>query len=210
MKLEILKETPDWIAINKPSGIVVEENPYEESVESILKNQYDFLGIVHRIDRVTSGVLLIAKKKSVLRELNKQFRNQSVKKKYFALVEKEPKEPKAILEDYLFKHQKSKKAFIYKAQKKNYFKVKLKYEFISKQENGFLLKITPYTGKFHQIRAQLANMGCPIVDDTKYNGKNSNEHLKNIALEAHSLIFKDPTTNEIVEVSVHEKFRYKN
>ncbi|MGB1017730.1 MAG: pseudouridine synthase, partial [Chitinophagales bacterium] len=73
MQLEILNETKEWIAVNKPSGLLVEENPYEISVEAILKEQHKYIGIVHRLDRVTSGVLILAKKKSALKILNKQF-----------------------------------------------------------------------------------------------------------------------------------------
>ena len=209
MRLEILKETEDWLAIYKPAGIIVEENPYEDSVEAILKENLEYVGIVHRLDRVTSGVLLIAKKKSILKDLNKQFANQSVQKTYLALVERAPKHEKAVLRDYLFKHQKNKKAFIYKEKKDKCFQVSLAYEVVGKFNDYTMLKIKPNTGKFHQIRAQLANIGCPIVDDTKYNGKNVTKHQKAIALRANRLNFKDPTTKDRVTVEIHDKFRYK-
>ena len=209
MQLEILKETDDWIAINKPTGIVVEVNPYETSVEAILKEKHDFVGIVHRLDRVTSGILLIAKKQSVLKDLNKQFRDRSVQKVYLALVEKEPKEKKEVLKDFLFKHQKNKKAFIYKEQKKKCHQVSLQYTVLKKQGDYTMLKVIPFTGKFHQIRAQLANIGCPIVDDTKYNGKEGSAHLKSIALQANRISFTDPNSKERVVVEIHENFRYK-
>ena len=209
MRLEILKETEDWMAINKPAGIIVEENPYEPSIESILKEKIDYVGIVHRLDRVTSGVLLVAKKLSILKDLNKQFSNRSVKKTYLAMVERAPKHESAVLRGFLFKHQKNKKAFIYKEQKPKCFPVSLAYEVIGKYGENTILKIKPATGKFHQIRAQLAYMGCPIVDDSKYNGKEISEHQKSIALRANSLNFKDPTTKDRVTVEIHEKFKYK-
>ena len=210
MRLEILKETDDWMAIFKPTGIVVEVNPYEDSIEAILKKKLDFVGIVHRLDRVTSGVLLLAKKPSILKDLNKQFANRSVKKTYLALVERTPKAESAVLRDFLFKHQKNKKAFIYKEQKNKCFPVSLAYEVVGKQGDYTLLKIKPNTGKFHQIRAQLANIGCPIVGDTTYNGKEKGEHLKAIALRANSLNFKDPTTKDRVTVEIFDKFKFNH
>lgn len=210
MQLEILEETKDWLVVYKPHGIIVEENPYETSVESILKETYKFVGIVHRLDRVTSGVLLIAKKKSILRELNKQFSDKTVKKEYLALVKNEPPKQKDILTNFLFKDQKNKIAVIFETKQFKCFEVSLEYEIIEKQEENYLLKIKPFTGKFHQIRVQLAHINCAIVNDTKYNNEEQLEHLKSIALQAFSLSFEDPITKNNIFVEVKEKFRYKN
>lgn len=209
MKLQILKETNDWLVVFKPHGIIVEENPYEISVESILKGNYKYLGIVHRLDRVTSGVLLLAKKKSILKELNRQFSEKTIKKIYLALVENKPPKTKDVLIDYLYKDQKNKKSIVFNTKQEKCVEVRLKYEFVGEQNNSFLLQIEPYTGKFHQIRVQLANINCPIVDDSKYNNSPSKKHLKSIALQAFSIEFLDPRTKKNIFVSVKEKFRYK-
>lgn len=209
MELEILQETNEWLAINKPSGLLVEDNPYEISVESILKEQHKYVGIVHRLDRVTSGILLIAKKKSALKIINQQFSDKIIEKSYEAWVANKPPKDKDNLEHYLQKDQLNKCAIISETAKRNNSLVKLDYELSESQEDKFLLKLTPKTGKFHQIRAQLAYIGCPIIDDTKYNGTESKTHLKKIALQASKLSFIDPKTEQKVIVEIDEEFRYK-
>lgn len=209
MQLEILNETKEWIAVNKPSGLLVEENPYEISVEAILKEQHKYIGIVHRLDRVTSGVLILAKKKSALKILNKQFSDKIVEKTYQAWVSSKPSINKDSLEHYLQKDQLNKCAIISETARRNNSLVKLDYEVLKSEEDRFLLKLTPKTGKFHQIRAQLAYIGCPIIDDTKYNASKSTTHLKHIALRASSLFFLDPVSEKRVSVSIDEEFRYK-
>ncbi|MGB1314469.1 MAG: RluA family pseudouridine synthase [Chitinophagales bacterium] len=209
MQLEILNETKEWIAVNKPSGLLVEENPYEISVEAILKEQHKYIGIVHRLDRVTSGILILAKKKSALKILNKQFSDKIVEKTYQAWVSSKPSKNKDSLEHYLQKDQLNKCAIISETARRNNSLVKLDYEVLKSEEDRFLLKLTPKTGKFHQIRAQLAYIGCPIIDDTKYNASKSTTHLKHIALRASSLFFLDPVSEKRVSVSIDEEFRYK-
>lgn len=208
MQLEILNETKEWIALNKPSGLLVEENPYEISVEAILKEQHKYIGIVHRLDRVTSGVLILAKKKSALKILNKQFSDKIVEKTYQAWVSSKPSINKDSLEHYLQKDQLNKCAIISETARRNNSLVKLDYEVLKSEEDRFLLKLSPKTGKFHQIRAQLAYIGCPIIDDTKYNASKSTTHLKHIALRASSLFFLDPVSEKRVSISIDEEFRY--
>lgn len=211
MKLEILQETDEWIAINKPTGLVVEENPYEESVQSILKEDYHYIGIIHRLDRVTSGVMLLAKKRAALKNINKQFSERTIEKKYQAIVSNKPAKQKDSLKHLLEKDQLNKRAVIHETVSDiKTFKVHLDYEFLEAVDNGFLLDITPHTGKFHQIRVQLAYIGCPILDDTIYNGAENKEHLKKIALQAQSISFFDPKSDERVCVALSENFRYKN
>ncbi len=208
MQLEILNETKEWIALNKPSGLLVEENPYEISVEAILKEQHKYIGIVHRLDRVTSGILILAKKKSALKILNKQFSDKIVEKTYQAWVSSKPSKNKDSLEHYLQKDQLNKCAIISETARRNNSLVKLDYEVLKSEEDRFLLKLSPKTGKFHQIRAQLAYIGCPIIDDTKYNASKSTTHLKHIALRASSLFFLDPVSEKRVSISIDEEFRY--
>ncbi|MEM8526477.1 MAG: RNA pseudouridine synthase [Bacteroidota bacterium] len=205
-KLDIIKETKHWLAINKQAGLIVERSPYETPtietlVEEYLSQQYrnPYIGIVHRLDRVTSGVLIVAKKKSVLRKLNEQFRERSVQKIYFAIVENEPAQQEATLKHWLEKDQKNKRAIIHEEQVGNSSEVELTYQVKEKLELGYLLEIKPKTGKFHQIRAQLAAIGCPILGDEKYGAK-TNYINKAIALHARKLTIEDTSTEEKIEL----------
>lgn len=201
-KLSIIKETKHWLAINKPAGLIVERSPFETPtietlVEEYLSQQYrnPYIGIVHRLDRVTSGVLIFAKKKSALRKLNEQFRERSVQKTYFAIVENTPPQKKAVLKHWLEKDQKNKRAIIHEKQVKNSSEVELTYKIKEKLRSGYLLEIIPKSGKFHQIRAQFSAINCPILGDEKYGAKQTYLN-KAIALHARQLSFNDTPTNE--------------
>ncbi len=200
LDFEIIKETAHWIAINKPCGLNVEQlwdyPSVETQVKQYLKGKHTkepFLGIVHRLDRPVSGVLLLAKRKQPLKGLNKQFANREIKKTYWAITEVIPEKKEGFLEHYLLKDQKNKKAIAFTATKPNAFKAKLHYKVIQEEKNFSLLEIQPFNGKFHQIRVQLAAIGCPIFGDFKYGGK-MKYHENGIALHARKLSFKDPNT----------------
>lgn len=201
MKLPILRETPHWLAINKPAGIIVEENPWETSIQKMTleylskSSKKPYLGIVHRLDRVTSGVLLLAKKKSALKELNEQFRLRKVRKTYWAIVENAPPKENGALRHWLRKDQKNKKAILFPEEKKDSTKCSLSYQLLAQNSKGYLLEIYPETGRFHQIRVQLSSIGCPIIGDEKY-GSSSAYLSKSVALHARKLSFKDPKANQ--------------
>jgi len=205
-ELAIIKETKHWLAINKQAGLIVERNPYETPtietlVEDYLSQQYrnPYIGIVHRLDRVTSGVLIMAKKKSALRKLNEQFRERRVQKTSFTIVENEPPQKTATFKNWLEKDQKNKRAIIHGKQVKNSSEVELTYKTVEKLPSGYLLEVIPKTGKFHQIRAQLAAVGCPILGDKKYGGKL--EYFdKAIALHARQLVFNDTSSEEQIKL----------
>jgi 23S rRNA pseudouridine1911/1915/1917 synthase len=127
-----------------------------------------YLGVVHRLDRVTSGVLLFAKKKSILVAYNQLFSSRKVQKTYLALVSKKPEKNQDRLENYLLKLGKEKKAKIVATKSKEAKLAQLSYRVIGKNVHGYLLEVRPRTGRFHQIRAQLAHIGLPIVGDAKY------------------------------------------
>ena len=203
MKLEILAETPQYIVVVKPAGINVEKWEGFESVEQLifdyLKTQKPhnepFVGVVHRLDRAVSGVLVLAKKKSILKLLNQQFAERLTEKKYQAIVENRPAKDKDTLKHFLFVNNKLKKAEVFLTEQKNTHECQLSYHFVKKVDNGFLLDIKLWTGKFHQIRAQLSSIGCPIVGDEKYGAKTIFKK-DSIALHAVQLSFFDPLTNE--------------
>lgn len=210
----ILKETPQYLAINKPSGLIVEKNPYEsptiedlalEYLQSTKPNAY--LGIVHRLDRVTSGVLLLAKKKSVLKALNEQFSLRKVQKTYLALVENLPSKSKTMLIHWLEKDLQNKRAIIHNSPSKKAIKCQLSYRLLQQNAMGYLLEVQPLTGKFHQIRAQLAAIGCPIVGDEKYGAAfNAKFGKESIALHAHRLKFRNTISGKWENIEVESDF----
>ncbi|MEO1712450.1 MAG: RNA pseudouridine synthase [Bacteroidota bacterium] len=199
----IIHETDWWIAINKPAGLIVEKSPFEPTtIESVAwpyleKHQRGkkYLGIVHRLDRVTSGVLLLAKRKTALRYLNQQFADRVVEKEYLAVVEGAPPKSEERLKHYLVKDQATKKAIVHTLPKPKSTTVVLDYRRLSESNGRSLLQIIPKTGKFHQIRAQLAAIGCPIVRDSKY-GAQGLEYPKEIGLHAARLTFIDPQSEK--------------
>ncbi len=205
MNLPIIHENSHWLAINKPAGIIVEENPWEHSIQGFVlaylskSIKTPFLGIVHRLDRVTSGALILAKKKSALKKLNEQFRLRKVRKTYLAILESGSLEEKGNLSHWLQKDQKNKKARVFSKKVENAFKVHLSYKVLAKNSEFLVLEIKPQTGKFHQIRAQLSAIGHPILGDEKY-GSEKKYSKNSIALHAWKLSFNDPVTDTIVEI----------
>ena len=201
MEIPLLYESPEFLAISKPNGLVVERDPHGyPSVEEWAGKLWPFVGIVHRLDRPVSGVLLLAKKKSALRNLNRQFEAKTVVKIYLAIAEHTPSSPEGILEHWLIKDQKGKKALVAEPSAQGAFLCKLNYRVLQTLPNGLsLLEIRPQTGKFHQIRAQLSAAGCPIVGDEKYGAVLP--YLANgIALHAWQLHFADPATGESLQL----------
>ncbi len=199
MDIPVLRETTHWLAIDKPAGLITERNPWEASAESIVFEHLHrgrrppFLGIVHRLDRVTSGVLLMAKKPSALKALNRQFAERRVRKTYLAVVEQAPAEQEGELIHWLLKSQQEKRALVYEQEQPGSVRCSLRYRLL--EDN--LLEVQPATGKFHQIRAQLAAIGCPIIGDQTYGA--SQAYLPNaIMLHAWKLEFTDPQSEESI------------
>ncbi|MFK7750319.1 MAG: RluA family pseudouridine synthase [Kordia sp.] len=201
-KLEIIHENNDYIVVNKASGLISEQSPYESvTIESqvfnhVLKSKRKpYVGIIHRLDRVTSGVLILAKKKSVLVNFNTLFSSRKVQKTYLAIVTNKPAKNKGNLVNFLVKNTKEKRAEIVPSKLKNAQSCMLSYEVIGKNEIGYLLKVKPKTGRFHQIRAQLSNIGLPIVGDQKY-GSDATYKSLSICLHAWKLTFEAPDSKE--------------
>jgi 23S rRNA pseudouridine1911/1915/1917 synthase len=202
----ILAETPNWIALNKPAGISVEKqrgvnDTLEDQVETYLSSQKRsfFLGIVHRLDRPTSGLVLMAKKKSALRDLNQQFAERSIQKTYLALVQGAPSPEQAELQHYLVKDQAQKKALVFDAPGPERNLARLAYRLVKTQGEQSLLEIELHTGRYHQIRAQLGATGSPIIGDLLY-GSTQDFAGNAIALHAWKLKFKDPGSGNEVEL----------
>jgi 23S rRNA pseudouridine1911/1915/1917 synthase len=212
--MDVLFENRYWLAINKPAGLIVERNPFEEdTIETRVwdylsaSSRKPFLGIVHRLDRVTSGVLVLAKKKAALKHLNRQFQERSIQKTYLAVTTNLPFPESSPAKHWLLKDQKDKRAVIYPQPNQKAVEVSLSYSLLQKSGDYYWLEVEPHTGKFHQIRAQLAFMGAPIVGDEKY-GSERKFAPKAIALHASRLKVIDPLEEKevILEAPVPEKW----
>tara|TARA_B100001758_G_C18416906_1_gene620847 strand:+ start:4151 stop:4810 length:660 start_codon:yes stop_codon:yes gene_type:complete len=205
--LDILYEDNHLIAINKKSGDIVQADktgdaPLSDFVKAYIKKKYKkpgevFLGTIHRLDRPTSGIVLFARTSKALTRMNEQFRNKEVQKTYWAIVDKVPPKHKDILENYLEKNQKQNKSYV--TQKKDGKQAILEYRILKKLDNYFLLEIKPKTGRHHQIRVQLASIGCIIKGDLKYGAKRSNKDAS-IHLLAQKLEFIHPVKKEAISI----------
>ena len=174
---EIIFESTALIVINKESGIISEQNPFEAlSAESQVRHYLGrgpkppYVGVAHRLDRVTSGLLIFAKKKSTLKQLNQWFADRKIQKTYLAIASIPPSPSQGTLEHYLFSDKAAKKALVYDHPKGGTKPARLHYRTLEVNEHGALLEVKPSTGRFHQIRAQLSHIGSPILGDEKYGG----------------------------------------
>ncbi len=200
--LEVVHENNDYIVVNKKAGLISEKSPYEDyTVEDqvlnhLLKNKRKpYIGIIHRLDRVTSGVLIFAKKKSILVEFNDLFSSRKVQKTYLAIVKRKPLKNKEKLINFLVKNNIEKRADIVQSRSKDSLECILSYQVIGKNDIGYILEIKPKTGRFHQIRAQLANIGLPIIGDEKY-GSDQKYFPLGICLHAWKLTYQDSSSKE--------------
>ncbi|PHN08435.1 RluA family pseudouridine synthase [Flavilitoribacter nigricans] len=207
MQPVILLETHQYLVLHKPHGLNVERLPqgfpsveewvHQYQVRQGVKKPYT--GIVHRLDRPVSGALIVAKKKSALKVLNEQFRERQVQKFYVARVSHRPPDHQAELIHWIEKDQLNKRAIAHEHPRKKAIKSRLHYEIMQEEADSLLLLVKPITGKFHQIRVQLASIGCPIVGDSKY-GSAVSFQKDGIALHARRIIFTDPLSGNRVDV----------
>lgn len=206
--LEILMENENYLVINKAAGLNVERLAYiQDSVEGRVEDylrqtgvKKPFAGIVHRLDRPVTGVLLIARKKSILKQLNEQFRLKTIRKEYHAGVCPGPDTQNGVLKHWLIKDQKRKRAWAYDHPVEGAQEAALTFEKIKGLGAGVVLRILPTGGKFHQIRVQLSAAGWPILGDHKY-GASEPYRIDTIALHAAVLAFEDPISGAKIEVS---------
>ncbi len=182
---------------NGHPNLLQQVQKYERSLYPKSKDIY--IQHVHRLDRPVSGIVLFARKKSVLKNLSEQFATRQVKKYYQALTEAAPAIKEGKLENYLWKDKKNKRAVIVDSSHAEAEKVLLDYKITSYKNNFYLWDIRLHTGKYHQIRAQLAASGCSIIGDTLY-GSNFDYAANSIALHASTLHFKHPQTGDIMEI----------
>ena len=208
--MEVLYEDNHVIAINKSCGDIVQgdksgDEPITEKVKAYLKEKYNkpgnvFLGLPHRLDRPTSGVLLLAKTSKVLPRLNQLFQEKGVvKKTYWAVVDKLPPETEGTLEHYLVKNQEKNRSYAYAEPREGAKYASLSYKHIASINHFHLLEILLNTGRHHQIRVQLRQLKVYIKGDLKYGFPRSNKD-GGISLHARSLEFIHPVKKEAVKI----------
>jgi 23S rRNA pseudouridine1911/1915/1917 synthase len=209
MLIELLYEDNHIIAVNKrPSDIVqgdkTGDTPLSDFVKQYLKEKYNkpgevFVGTVHRIDRPVSGIVLFAKTSKALTRLNELFQTKEIKKTYWAIVKNKPNKSSGKLIHYLKKNELKNKSKAFEKETPGALRSELDYELIATADNYFFLKINPHTGRHHQIRAQLAAMGCPIKGDLKYGFNRSNKDAS-IHLHARKIEFIHPIKKEPISI----------
>lgn len=208
---EILYEDNHIIAVNKQSGDIVQgdetgDTPLSDFVKAYIKEKYQkpgevFLGVVHRIDRPVSGVVLFAKTSKALSRLNELFKTKDITKTYWAVVKDKPQKDEGTLVHYHLKDEKQRKAKLYDKEIAYSKKCVLHYKTIAHSDNYFLLEIQLETGRFHQIRAQLAKIGSPIKGDVKYGFARPNENSRSIHLHAVKIEFTHPVKKEKIIIT---------
>jgi 23S rRNA pseudouridine1911/1915/1917 synthase len=200
----IIRETQGWLAVNKPPGLSVECQPgatdtMEDLVFTYLSSttRKPFVGIVHRLDRPTSGIVLFAKKKSVLQEMHSLFRSAKIRKTYLAVSIGTPNLKKGMLEHLLVRDTVQKKALVVATPCPGASLARLQYRILTVKNNNALWEIRLLTGKYHQIRAQLGAIGCPVAGDVRY-GASALPEAEAIALHAQRLVFPDPVSGSVI------------
>jgi 23S rRNA pseudouridine1911/1915/1917 synthase len=208
--MEIIYEDNHIIAVNKRTSEIVQgdktgDEPLSDSLKRYIKEKYNkpgevFLGVTHRLDRPVSGIVLFARTSKALARLNEMFKNQEIKKTYWAIVKQRPPQPEMRLEHYLTRNEKQNKSYAHNEEVKDSKKAVLSFKQIGASDNYFLLEINLETGRHHQIRCQLAKAGCPIKGDLKYGFARSNPN-GGISLHARSVEFIHPVTKELIQLT---------
>lgn len=207
--MTVLYEDNHIIVVNKNSGEIVQGDktgdvPLSDIVKSWIKDKYNkpgnvFLGVVHRLDRPVQGVVVFAKTSKALARLNDMFRTADVHKTYWAITKNRPEEPEGTLTHWLVRNEKQNKSYAYDTEKPNAKKAVLHYKLLAESDNYNLMEINLMTGRHHQIRCQMAHIGCPIKGDLKYGAKRSNID-GSISLLARKIEFVHPVSKERITV----------
>jgi len=207
--LQVLYEDNHIIIINKRVGDIVQGDktgdvPLSEIVKQYIAEKYQkkgnaFLGVVHRLDRPTSGIVIFARTSKALERLNKMLRDKVIQKTYWAIVKNKPAENSATLIHFLKKNPKNNKTTVFIKENEGSKKAILHYKLIKKLDNYYLLEIDLETGRHHQIRAQLAAIKCPIKGDLKYGFNRSNKD-GGISLHAREISFSHPVGNKSIHL----------
>ena len=208
-KIEVLFEDNHLIAVNKPSGVLVQgdktgDKPLSEAVKEYLIKKYNktgeaYLGVPHRIDRPTSGLVLFAKTSKALVRLNAMFQGKEIQKTYWAVVQGVPKPENGKLVHFLLRNPQKNKSLAYTNEVKDSKRAELNYRLLLKLNHYALLEVAPITGRHHQIRSQLSAIGCPIKGDVKYGFNRTNKDAS-IHLHARAVELVHPVKKEKLKI----------
>ncbi|MDG1423791.1 MAG: RluA family pseudouridine synthase [Flavobacteriaceae bacterium] len=207
--LEVLFEDNHLLIVNKKSGDIVQgdktgDKPLSEVVKEYIKEKYNkpgevFLGVVHRLDRPTSGIIIFARTSKALERLNKMLRDRVISKTYWAIIKNNPKKVKDTLIHFLKKNPKNNKSTVFTKKTEGSKKAILHFTIKKKLDNYSLLEIDLETGRHHQIRAQLSFIGSPIKGDLKYGASRSNKD-GSIHLHARTINFTHPVSKKTITI----------
>ena len=208
---QILYEDNHLLAINKlPGQITQGDKTGDPSLADLVKEYIKvrdnkpgqvYCGVIHRLDRPVSGVVLLAKTSKALSRMVEKVRTRDFEKHYWAVVKDAPPQKSGILENWLVKNEERNKSYVFGAARPNAKLARLEYQEIAISDGGYhLLDINLHTGRHHQIRCQLANIGCPIKGDLKYGAPRSNPY-GSISLHAHTVTFEHPVTHNILTIA---------
>jgi len=208
--IEVLYEDNHIIAVNKRASDIVQgdktgDKPLPDFVKDYIKKKYHkpgevFLGVVHRLDRPVSGVVLFARTSKALSRLNEMFREKKVQKTYWAIVKNKPENTSDTLIHFLLKNQAKNKSQAFSREGNHALRSELSYELIKSLDKYHLLEVSPKTGRHHQIRVQLSKIGCPIKGDVKYGFDRTNKD-KSIHLHARKIDFIHPVKKEPISIT---------
>lgn len=207
--MTVVYEDNHIIIVNKTASEIVQgdktgDMPLSETVKQYLKEKYQkpgnvFIGVTHRLDRPVSGLVVFAKTSKALSRLNDMFKNGEVKKTYWAVVKNKPPQEEATLTHWFLRNEKQNKSYASDKEKPGSKKAILNYKLIAASDNYYLLEVDLQTGRHHQIRCQLAKMGCPIKGDLKYGFARSNPD-GSISLHARRIRFVHPVSKIVIDV----------
>lgn len=208
--MEVLYEDNHLIAINKSNNDLVQgdytgDTSLDQQVKQYLKEKYSkpgnvYLGVIHRLDRPVSGIVLFAKTSKSLSRINRLFKEKSVEKVYWAIVKQPPELPNGYLKHHLVRNPQKNKSFSYDEPRKNSKEAVLTYKILASSDRYHLLEIRPETGRHHQIRSQLSKIGSPIKGDLKYGFPRSNKN-GGISLHARKISFIHPVQKNNISIT---------
>ena len=208
--MTIVYEDNHIIVVNKTASEIVQgdktgDKPLSERLKGYLKVKYNkpgnvFIGVTHRLDRPVSGLVVFAKTSKALSRLNAMFQTKEVKKTYWAIVTAAPPQEEGELMHYMVRNEKQNKSYAYDRERPESKRAILHYRLLAHSERYWLLEVDLQTGRHHQIRCQLAKMGCPIKGDLKYGAPRSNPDAS-ICLHARQIRFIHPVSKELIDLT---------
>ncbi|GAB4332755.1 MAG: RNA pseudouridine synthase [Flammeovirgaceae bacterium] len=207
---QVIYEDNHLLIVNKESGLLVQSDdseaiPLEDLAKNYLKKKYNkegnvFCGVIHRLDRPVSGLVILAKSSKALERMNEQFRERTIQKTYWALTTERPPKDSDTLKHWLTKDKDSNTVKAFNKETKNAQEAILDYKILGKWSRYFLIEVKPITGRPHQIRVQLAKIGCPILGDLKYGHQEKGRNGR-IYLHSRKVEFQHPVRKDFMRIT---------